>query len=351
MSTPPSKLDLLDGGRVRVSAEHATAVLHGIFRAIGCDEDIALSIAEHLADTSLCGMESHGLMRALQYAEQFSSGSMRANARPKVVVGDKRQHEIDGCGGIGIPAMALAYEHGMELARETGLSAVAIRNVGHTGRHGAFADDAAEQGFLTIQLGGGNRKNWRQVAPYGGARGVLPTNPYCIGIPGGERGPVVLDFATSKIAGGWVYAARSAGALLPEGCVIDKEGRPTRDPEDYFDGGAILPSGGHKGYALALMAELVSEALLGPVRVEGNWFLLTVDTRRWTEAAAMQSAAEDILSEMRNCPPAPGFDAVLVPGEREREQRIASDGQIAVPERTWQQILDLADRSAAATEV
>lgn len=343
MSAAPSKLEL-DGERVTISADEAVRTVSGIFRTIGCHDDIALGIAEHLADTSLCGMESHGLMRCLQYAEQFESGSMRPDARPEIKIGDKGQHEVDGGGGIGISAMALAYEHGMELARETGLSAVAVRNVGHTGRHGAFADAAAEQGFLTIQLGGGNRKNWRQVAPYGGARGMLPTNPYCIGIPGGDRGPVVLDFATSKIAGGWVYAARSAGALLPEGCVIDKDGNPTRDPEDYFDGGAILPSGSHKGYGLALMAELVSEALLGPVSVEGNWFLLTIDTRRWTSAPAMQSAAEEILDELRTCPPAPGFDAVLVPGEREREQRTASNGKIAVPEQTWQQITDLAKR-------
>ena len=73
---------------------------------------------------------------------------------------------------------------------------------------------------------------------------MLPTNPWCAGIPGGDRGPMVLDFATSKIAGGWIYAVRSAGALLPEGCVIDAEGNPTREPEDYFNGGAILPAGG-----------------------------------------------------------------------------------------------------------
>jgi LDH2 family malate/lactate/ureidoglycolate dehydrogenase len=179
------------------------------------------------------------------------------------------------------------------------------------------------------------------VAPHGGARGMLPTNPWCVGIPGGERGPVVLDFATSKIAGGWIYAARSAGALLPEGCVIDANGKPTRDPEDYFNGGAILPARAQKGYALALVAELIGEAMLGPSTTEGNWLLITLDATRFREAPAMRTAAEEVLDEIRNCPPAPGFERVEVPGEREREHREQSKGVVAVPEQTWRQILEL----------
>ena len=150
-----------------------------------------------------------------------------------------------------------------------------------------------------------------------------------------------MDFATGKIAGGWIYAARSAGALLPEGCVIDKDGNPTRDPEDYFDGGAILPMGGHKGYALSLMAELIGEAMLGPSSPECNWFLLAIDTRRFRQPDALQAAAEEVLDDLRNCPPAPGFDQVEIPGEREREQRRRSNGILAVPEETWRQVLDL----------
>lgn len=324
-----------------VDADAAIAIVFDIFLRLGCSEATARSVAEHLADTSLCGMESHGLMRTLQYAEQFQNGYMLVSAEPRVVTTERGTQEVDGGGGSGIPAMHLAYRHGMETASASGISALAIRHVGHTGRHGAFADEAAEQGFLTLCTGGGNRHNWPQVAPYGGARGLLPTNPWCVGIPGGELGPVVLDFATSKIAGGWIYAARSAGALLPEGCVIDAQGNPTRDPEDYFNGGAILPAGAQKGYALALVAELIGEAMLGPSTTEGNWLLITIDARRFREASAMQAAAEEVLRELRQCPPAPGFDRVEVPGERERDYRIQSNGVVAIPEKTWQQILAL----------
>lgn len=335
-----SKLEL-SGGRVDVTAQQALDVLVDIFDALGCAPKVAQAVARHLVETSLCGMESHGVMRVLQYAEQMQSGYMRPDAVPRVVVNERGAEGIDGGGGIGIPAMAMAYDHGCARAVESGLSALSVRHVGHTGRHGAFAEAAAERGFLTICMGGGNRDTWRQVAPYGGAKAMLPTNPWCIGLPGGDQGPVVLDFATSKIAGGWIYAAKSAGALLPEGCVIDRDGHPTRDPQDYFDGGAILPAGGHKGYGLALMAELIAEAMLGPVTTECNWLLLTVDTLRFREAGPLSAAAEEVLAELRACPPAPGFDQVEIPGERERAHRAAAGGVIGVPEQTWAQIIAL----------
>jgi len=336
----PSKLTLR-GARVAIDAGLAIDTVAGILRRLGCPGTTARMVAEHLADASLCGMESHGLMRVLQYAAQFQDGYMNPAAQPRIDTTARGTQEVNGAGGIGIPAMHLAYRHGMALAGKAGVSALAIRNLGHTGRHGAFADEAAQRGFLTLCTGGGNRQQWRQVAPHGGARGMLPTNPWCAGIPGGARGPVVMDFATSKIAGGWIYAAQSAGALLPEGCVIDAEGNPTREPADYFNGGAILPAGAQKGYALALVGELIGEAMLGPSTTECHWLLITLDVSGFREPSAMQSAAEEILDELRRCPPAPGFERVEIPGERERACRARANGIISIPEPTWRQILTL----------
>jgi len=343
MQAPASKLTL-QGTRTVVGAAEAEALISGIFLKLGCSRKASAQVAQHLVDTSLCGMESHGIMRVLQYAEQMQSGYLDSKAEARAFHDRRGVTRVEGGGGIGIRAMQLAYETGMQEARERGISALSIRHAGHTGRHGAFADMAAEYGFPTICIGGGNRKKWRQVAPYGGARAKLPTNPWCAGIPGGAQGPVVLDFATSKIAGGWIYAAKSAGALLPEGCVIDRDGNPTRDPEDYFNGGAILPAGAQKGYALALVAELIGEAMLGPSTTECNWLLITLDAARFREAPAMQAAAEEVLADLRSCPPAPGFHQVEIPGERERNHRAAANGQAAVPQETWAQILALAER-------
>ena len=340
MTETHSKLELKQQ-RIKINVKEAQFTIRSIFSSIGCTPRVAEQIAEHLIDSSLCGVESHGLMRALQYADQFKSGYIVCDAEPTLKKTANGGHVVDGGGGIGIPAMQVAFEKAMSLASETGISALAVKNVGHTGRCGAFADNAAGQGFLTILIGGGNRKKWRQVAPYGGARAMLPTNPWCIGMPGGLLGPIVLDFATSKIAGGWIYAAKSAGALLPAGCLIDKEGNPTRDPNDYFSGGAILPAGEHKGYGLALIAELIGEAMLGPVATEANWLLICIKTGLYNSHGLLTEISEEILNDMRLCPPAPGFLRVEIPGERERNHKQASDGIIAIPEPTWLQIKNL----------
>ncbi|MFZ9036596.1 MAG: Ldh family oxidoreductase [Gammaproteobacteria bacterium] len=343
-----SKLEL-EEARVVIPTDEIVALVSEIFENIGCSVEVSREVAEHLADSNLCGMESHGLMRTLQYVDQFESGYMRPDVNPEIKVIDRGATIVDGNGGIGIPAMRLAIEEGCRVAGEQGVSAVAIRNVGHTGRLGAFTESAARRGFLSICFGGGGREKWRQVAPYGGRRAMLPTNPYSIAVPGGARGPMMFDFATSKIAGGWIYAARSAGARLPDNVLMDSEGNVTRDPEDYFRGGAIMPSGGHKGYALALAAEIVAEAMLGPTETEGSWLLLTLDTTIYREPSTLQRVAEEILDELRRCPPAPGFERVEIPGEREREHRERSVAQgVALPAKTWQQIKALSDRLIAA---
>lgn len=340
MNEVSTKLELRSK-RVAVPEFEASRIVVDIFNRLGCQNEISQAISDHLIDANLCGMESHGVMRVMQYAERIRNGTMRINVQPETRTNKHGMTIVDGGMGSGIPTMTFAYETAMELASDCGLSAVSILNTGHTGRHGAFADEAASKGFLTICTGGGNHRVHGQVAPHGGSRGMLPTNPWCIGIPGGDRGAVVMDFATGVIGGGWAYAAQSAGALLPEGCIIDKDGNPTRNPEDYFDGGAILPMGAHKGYALSLVAELIGEAMLGPSSPECNWFLLAINTRNYRAPEALQAAAEDVLADIRACPPASGFDRVEIPGEREREQRKRSNGILAIPEETWRQVLAL----------
>lgn len=341
--TPKGKLELLED-RVSVAIATAREVTLRILRRAGCTEETAGEIVDHLIDADLCGVESHGIFRTLQYAEEFGRGYIRPDAVPSVDASQSPTLHLDGEGGIGITAMTRAVVVGLEAVRVHGLAAIAVRNTGHTGRLGAFAETVANSGCLFIASGGGARQNWRMVAPHGGAKAVLPTNPWCFGIPGGDHGPVVLDCATGQIAGGWIYAAQRAGGLVPHGAIIDQEGRPTRDPADYFAGGAILPKGGALGYGLSTIGELICDAMLGPAKVECNTFVLMVDTVRYRQPGPLHQAAEDILRELRECPPAAGFDKVEVPGERESAARAAST-TLELPAKTWADLCRAADGS------
>jgi LDH2 family malate/lactate/ureidoglycolate dehydrogenase len=254
-----------------------------------------------------------------QYRDWAQTGQFDPGGATELTATGAGAPLVDGGRGFGIPAMRIAVEEGVRRARAGGVAAVGVVNVGHTERLGAFAGMAAEAGCLGILLGGGTRKEWPQVAPYGGAQGRLPTNPYAFGMPGGDHGPVVLDFATAAGAGGKVYAAHYAGRVLPEGLCIDRNGNPTTNPQDYFDGGALLPMAGPKGYGMGLLAELAGGAMLGEAMVGLNWLCVCVNLAGFTAPDAYRAAAEDCLADFRACPPAPGFDRVEIPGERERQ--------------------------------
>lgn len=305
-----------------------------LFRA-GCRAPIAAEVAAHLVDAELCGVYSHGIFRLDSYARRAIAGKYAAAAEPVRALAEGGAAIIDGGNGLGIPALRMASDDAVDAALRQGVAAIGVANVDHTGRLAAFAQRGAEAGCLVIIFGGGSRVEWRQVAPHGGARAMLPTNPFAFGMPGGERGPVIVDFATSMGASGKVSAARLAGRAIDPGMCIDAEGRPTTHPDDYFDGGALLPMAGPKGYGLALLAELLGEAIMGEAKSGMNWICVAVDLTRFRAPSAYRKAAEACLAEMRDCPPATGFTQVEIPGEREATLRMKrlQDG-IPVPEGT-----------------
>jgi len=326
----------------RVDAETLVRFGTNIMTAIGCKPAIAAEISAHLVDADLCGVYSHGIFRLDWYAERAVAKRFNPGAEPHLTTAEGGAALVDGGNGLGMPAFRLAADTSIELARKDGVSAVGIANVDHTGRLGAFVKRGADAGCLSILFGGGSRRDWRQVAPYGGARAMLPTNPYAFGIPGGERGPVAFDFATGTAAGGKVYAAKMAGRLLEEGLCIDSSGRPTTNPDDYFNGGALLPMAGPKGYGMALVAELLGEAILGEAMDGMNWIFIAVDLSRFRSPTAYQRAAEACLEELRTCPPAPGFARVEIPGEREAEMRLDRiERGVPVPPATLQSLREL----------
>lgn len=326
-----------------IDAARLEALCATILGAAGVSSATAHSVAAHLVDSDLRGVESHGCSRIPSYLRLIAEGAINPKAEPscEAVVGAQILR-IDGHRGFGIPAMERALEALSEAVEDTALAAAGIVNVAHTGRIGAYAERAAERGCLAIICGGGNHLKFHNVAPYGGRKGVLGTNPYSLALPGGERGPLVVDFATSAIAQGKVMMARNKGAALPEGVILDRHGRPSSDPNDVYDGGAMLPAAGPKGGGLALIAELVGEALLGPPH-EFNWLFIMMKVEAFRELGAYRADAEAFLAGVRDCPPQEGFERVSLPGELERERaaRRHRDG-IVIDDKIWAGIAEAA---------
>lgn len=193
------------------------------------------------------------------------------------------------------------------------------------------------------------------AAPFGGRRAMLGANPIAAGFPlGARRAPMIVDFATTVVAEGKVRVARDAGEQLAPGAILDREGRPSTDPNDFYDGGMLLPFGGHKGYALALTAEMLAAALVapalwaeegrgGPVFGQSGLFMLAINPAIFGTRDDYYRIAEDTLERMKGVPPAPGFAEVLIPGEpeaRARAQR-SRDG-IPLAAATWQALAAVA---------
>lgn len=300
-----------------LSEEQARALAGGLLQAAGMTASIASVVANHVTDASLKGVDSHGLERIPQYLERIRSGEVQATAEPEVAWVHDAIMQVRGNGGLGIPAMQLAAERLGPLAHERGIAASAVVDVAHTGRIGHYVEALANAGCFGFALGGGSYRQGGSVAPYGGRRGVLSTNPYALALPGGALGPVVVDFATSTLAQGKLSLARERRSPVPSGSLLDVEGRPTENAEDFFAGGALLPAAGPKGYGLALIAELIGCALIGAPK-EFNWLIVALDLARFRTPSAFAKAAEDCLQEVKAVPPIEGFEAVLIPGEPER---------------------------------
>jgi len=178
------------------------------------------------------------------------------------------------------------------------------------------------------------------AAPHGGAERAMSTNPIAFGLPSPTRGNVVADFATTTVAEGKLQVARAKGIAVPPGCIIDTHGEPSTSPQDFYDGGALLPFGGHKGYGLAVVSQLLSLALTGALAApQGEFssgaFFVCVDPGVFGPRAAYGQAADDLLGQIKSVRPAPGFDEVLLPGEPEQRARAARADGVPVDDVTW----------------
>ena len=332
----------------RHSAQFLQRISRDLLAAAGTPDDIAATVADILVSANLAGHDSHGVQFVPMYLGRIEAGEIAQSAYPEIVRETATTMHVDGHEGFGHYMSRQAMEWAIDRARRSAVCCVTFQNSTHIGRLGDYAEQAARAGCVTLITLGWASAGVSQVAPFGGARGALGTNPMAVGIPTGDDAPFVIDFATSVIAGGKILVARSKGVDLPPGAIADKNGRPSTDPADYMDGGFLLPFGGHKGYALSLFFSLFG-GLSGGFATEhtamSGLFMQVYDVAAFSPLEDYQRNVRAVLNDVKATPPAPGFDEVIVPGDfeyRSRQQRLAEG--IEVPAETFGKIEEWADK-------
>ncbi len=331
-------------------ADALRAAVRAVVVAAGSNDGEADAVAANLVEANLRGHDSHGVGMVPRYIDAVLEGGLAVNAHVAVRQDSGALLTLDGRQGygqvIGHEAMAL----GAARAKEHGVCVVGLAHSHHLGRIGHWAEQCVEHGLVSIHFV--NVLSRPIVAPFGGRDARLGTNPFCVGIPrpGGE--PIVLDFATSKIAQGKTRVAYNKGVAIEPGTLIDDRGEPTTNPRYTVVEpiGALLPFGEHKGSGLALICELLGGALAGgatagPVsdgrrRVLNSMFSVIVDAERLGTAANLAREMESFVAWTTASPPAAGVERVLTPGEPERAMRAARlAGGVPIDAVTWGEIV------------
>lgn len=337
-----------------IKATALERLVAAIFRAEGCSEAESASIAKHLVSSNLAGHDSHGVIRVPRYVGQKREGRVKPGRELAIVTESDAFAVVDGQYGFGQSIGERAVELGISKAKKSGVAIIALRNSAHLGRIGGWAEIAAEAGLASVHFV--NAAGSLLVAPFGGVDRRMSTAPFCVGFPRPGEWPVILDFATSLVAEGKVLVASNGGKKLPEGSLIESDGRLSTDPQtlygpiagpgprDYRQGtGAIRAMGEHKGSGLAFVCEILGGALTGSgtagpaVRPFANG-MLSIYMAPEVFASDDFFAAETrrYIDFFKSSRPATQGGEVLMPGEpeqRAREKRLA--GGIPLEAETW----------------
>jgi hydroxycarboxylate dehydrogenase B len=348
---------------VTIGAEPLRELVCDIFAKAGCSRAESERIGKYLVSANLTGHDSHGVTRVPRYLQWKKDGTVVADRTVKIVTETPVLAVVDGLHGFGQTVAPQAVDIGIAKCRTMGLSMVGLRNAGHVGRIGDWAEMAAAVGLVSVHFV--NASGSVLVAPFGGTERRLSTAPFAVGIPRDGAAPVILDFATSIVAEGKVLVASQGGKKLPEGALIAPDGRTGSDPHmlygDYTPTGrrdtskgtsAIRAFGEHKGSGLALICELLGGSLTGMSatgggRRFGNGMLsFYVNPGLVDPEGFFPRDVARYIAYFKSARPAVGCGGVLTPGEPEermREQRLEEG--VPLSDDTWASII------AAAREV
>lgn len=341
-----------------VTDSYLHKITYHIFKSAGVPPEETRIVADHLVAANLAGHDSHGVIRIPTYIDRIRKGQIKPGAPLEALAESPTTARIEGNWGFGYVVSTRAAEMAIQKARRSNVAALTVLHQGHVGRLADYTIAMAREGMIAF-MATDSGKGSKQVVPFGGRIPRLGTNPLSIAIPSNQEGPVFLDMATSASAGGKIKLAKARGERVPEGWLVDKEGKPTTDPNNYA---ALLPLGGqqgYKGYGLSFMVEVFASLLTGigygidPSGWHSDGCLMVaikVDAFRPLEE--FKREVDDLISQIKSTPPAAGFQEVLYPGEIEwlTAKKRSREG-IVIEEATWKALQGLIEEYGIADEV
>lgn len=314
----------------RVSADRLRKVLTGMLHALGTPEDAAATVADLLVEADLRGVDSHGAHLMSLYVSRIRAGLIHPAARPRVVADDGATVRLDGGLGFGQIAGLEAVRLVVERSARYGVAAVAVREATHLGALASYTERAARAGRICFCFQNGPTI----VPPFGGLTPLFSTNPLSYAVPAADEPTIVYDVATTAVAGNKLLLARKRGdPTIPEGWANDDRGRPTTDTA-AASVNHLQWFGGHKGFGLALLVEVLGGVLAGssfgrtehtdspahgPDRVAKGFVFLALDPARLLPDFGAR--VDTLIRDVRAARPAEGVERVVVPGEFEHERR------------------------------
>ena len=336
-----------------IQADALIKIASTLLEKAGAPASEAATVARHCIDANLVGHDSHGIIQIPSYIDRIKAGHIVPGAPITVVQESPTTTVIDGHWGFGYVVNEHAMRTTIEKAQTQNVAAATVFRQGHIGRLASYPLMAAREGMIAMITADSGRSP-KHVAPFGGAKARLGTNPICFAVPSDLDGPLFFDMATSAAAAGKVSLAAARGEPVPPGWIIDADGRPTTDPRKLKQGGALLPLGGsegYKGYGLAAMVEIFCGLLTGlgfgvePTgRHNDGCFIAVFKVAAFRPLDTFKREVREFAEYLKATPPAAGFKEVLYPGEiehrRERERRAQG---IPIEDATWKSLRTLAE--------
>ena len=309
----------------RIDPNRLTDFCTAVYASAGVPEEDARLIADTLVQADLWGHQSHGVLRLGWYFARIRAGMMQAVTKPEFVADAGAVAVIDGHDGVGQVLTALAAREAIKRAKAHGIGAVGVRNSNHFGTAMYYTLMAPRDGCVAFLSTNASPA----MAPWGGRKKTVGTNPWSLAAPAGKHPPMMLDIANTGVARGKVYLARQKGQRIPEGWAINAAGEPTTDPQEAIDG-IILPMAHHKGYVIAMMMDVLSGVLTGSAFGSGvhgpyqfehksgcGHLMIAMNVEAFQPLAEFNTRMEQLIAEIKSVPLARGFDEVFYPGELE----------------------------------